>query len=111
MGVAGQVYGAFGSEMMTEVWMSEDADALQRYESLPAELQLRSYLGLVNPTPTPAGYLFCVTPDQTVCEAHSRRFSWARNRLARRWLMQGGRLGASAWRQTTPALGRALLRA
>ena len=52
MGVAGQVYGAFGSEMMTEVWTSEDADALQRYESLPAELQLRSYLGLVNPTPT-----------------------------------------------------------
>jgi hypothetical protein len=34
------------------VWTSGDANSRQRYESLPAELRLRSFLGLVDPTPT-----------------------------------------------------------
>jgi hypothetical protein len=70
--VSGSGCETFESEMMPQVWTSGDANALQCYESLPAELQLRSFLGLVDPTPT-AGYRFFVTPEQTVCAAPSLR--------------------------------------
>jgi hypothetical protein len=34
------------------MWTSGDADAIARYEALPAPLRLQKYLGLVNPEPT-----------------------------------------------------------
>lgn len=43
------------------MWTSGDADAIARYEALPAPLRLQKYLGLVNPEPT--GWLSVLRSD------------------------------------------------